>query len=156
MEIHLIFRSATLIKTQWHSTQFQRWWHPQTHHLSVNTPFLALQVLQRFLSLSVQDPPFCHHLLFQKGIIEYPYRWESGVCFKDSHVCQHQNQNFYHTLGQNFVCGSKRIVPIIINITWPCSSFLGDFTEQRGNGTWCARNVSWMTKLIKIMFQKQS
>ena len=36
-------QKCKLKQTQWHSTQFQRWWHPQTHNLSVNTPCLALQ-----------------------------------------------------------------------------------------------------------------
>ena len=37
-------QKCRLKKTQGHSTQFQRWWHPQTHHPSVNTPFWALQL----------------------------------------------------------------------------------------------------------------
>ena len=63
MEIHLIFRSATLIKTQWHSTQFQRWWHPQTHHLSVNTPFFGIASSHAWCT------NLCSHLCGQSYIL---------------------------------------------------------------------------------------
>ena len=51
-----------LKKTQGHSSQFQRWWHPQTHHPSVNTPFwhcsCTCMGVQSYVHTSVDIPTF--------------------------------------------------------------------------------------------------
>ena len=54
--------NSKLKKTQWHSSQFQRWWHPQTHHPSVNTPFwhcsCTCMGVQSYVHTSVDIPSF--------------------------------------------------------------------------------------------------
>ena len=48
--------------TQGHSSQFQRWWHPQTHHPSVNTAFwhcsYTCMGAQSYVHTSVVIPTF--------------------------------------------------------------------------------------------------
>ena len=54
--------NCKLKKTQGHSSQFQRWWHPQTHHPSVNTPFwhcsCTCMGVQSYVHTSVGSPTF--------------------------------------------------------------------------------------------------
>ena len=55
-------QKCKLKKTQGQSLQFQRWWHPQTHHPSVNTHFwhcsCACMVVQSYVHTSVDNPTF--------------------------------------------------------------------------------------------------
>ena len=54
--------NCKLKKTQGHSSQFQRWWHPQAHHPSVNTPFwhcsCTCMGVQSYVHTSVDIPTF--------------------------------------------------------------------------------------------------
>ena len=55
-------QKCKLKKTQGQSIQFQRWWHPQTHHPSVNTPFwhcsCTCMGVQSYVHTSVGSPTF--------------------------------------------------------------------------------------------------
>ena len=55
-------QKCKLKKTQGQSSQFQRWWHPQTHHPSVNTPFWPCSCtcmgVQSYVHTSVDIPTF--------------------------------------------------------------------------------------------------
>ena len=55
-------QKCKLKKTQGQSSQFQRWWHPQTHHPSVNTPFwhcsCTCMGVQSYVHTSVDIPTF--------------------------------------------------------------------------------------------------
>ncbi len=66
-----------LKKTQGHSSQFQRWWHPQTHHPSVNTPFLSLQLHMH--GCTILCAYLCWHSYFLRG--ECIHFWKFvGLC----------------------------------------------------------------------------
>ena len=55
-------QKCKLKKTQGQSIQFQRWWHPQTHHPSVNTHFwhcsCTCMGVQSYVHTSVDIPTF--------------------------------------------------------------------------------------------------
>ena len=55
-------QKCKLKKTQGQSSQLQRWWHPQTHHPSVNTPFWPCSCtcmgVQSYVHTSVGSPTF--------------------------------------------------------------------------------------------------
>ena len=55
-------QKCRLKKTQGHSSQFQRWWHPQSHHPSVNTPFCHCSCtcmgVHPYVHTSVDSPSF--------------------------------------------------------------------------------------------------
>ena len=55
-------QKCKLKKTQGQSIQFQRWWHPQTHHPSVNTHFwhcsCTCMGVQSYVHTSVDNPTF--------------------------------------------------------------------------------------------------
>ena len=55
-------QKCKLKKTQGQSSHFQRWWHPQTHHPSVNTAFwhcsCTCMGVQSYVHTSVDNPTF--------------------------------------------------------------------------------------------------